>query len=55
MIGCRVEDSRKMIRQNKEEDVERARRLIKAADQKSLERLGRAEITDSEVNKRLLI
>ena len=43
-----------MIRQNKE-DVERARRLIKAADQKSLERLGRAEITDSEVSKRLLI
>jgi hypothetical protein len=31
----RVEDAREMIRQNKEDDIEKARRLVEAADQKA--------------------
>jgi hypothetical protein len=71
----RVENGRDMNRQTKEDDVERARRLVEATDQKALNtrkrlfeeaakearkwrtigRLGRAEVVDSEGSKRLLI
>jgi hypothetical protein len=64
-----------MIRQNKEDEIEKAKRVVEAVDQKALNarkrlfeeaikearkwrtlgKLGRAEVVDSEGSKKLLI
>jgi hypothetical protein len=52
----RVEDARKIIRQNKEDDIEKARRLVEAVDRKALNaRKGLFEEAAKEARKQRVL